>query len=65
MNYEAFKNRVNALIDKAGGNLAVKFSTEDGRHKASFSDGTIITGNASSLSLSVRWGSGHQAMARV
>lgn len=67
MSYEAFVKHVNRIIEKAGGGIKVRFSNEPegGRYIAKFSDGTTITGNGSCLSLSVRWGSGHVAMAAV
>ena len=66
MSYERFKAHINGLISKAGGGITVRFKhTEDGKHYANCSDGTVITGNSSSLKLTVRYGSGHQAMAEV
>ena len=66
MSYERFKAHINGLIAKAGGSIAVRFNhTDDGRHFANCSDGTVIIGNSRSLKLTVRYGSGHQAMAEV
>lgn len=65
MSYEVFKRKVNAIIEKAGGNMNVSFSTNDGTHIARFSDGTTIKANVSCLRMSVRWGSGHTAIATV
>lgn len=67
MSYEVFKTKVNALIERAGGNIKVGYSTdkESGRHYAKCSDGTTIIGNECCLRIEVRWGSGHCALARV
>ena len=66
MTFERFKTHINGFIAKAGGSIAVRFNhTDDGRHYANCSDGTVITGNSHSLKLTVRYGSGHQAMAEV
>lgn len=66
MGYEVFKNKVNALIERAGGGIGVRFSSEDGRHFANCSDGTVIIGNEECLRVTVRWnGRNHQAMAAV
>lgn len=67
MSYEVFKRRVNALIDHAGGGIEVCFNndTENGRFFANCSDGTTIIGRPSSLKVTVRYGSGHQAMAAI
>lgn len=67
MSYETFREKVEALIARAGGDINVRFSTDDdkGRHYARCSDGTTIIGSARNLSVTVRWGSGHQSMARI
>lgn len=67
MSYEVFKRRVNALIDRTGGGIRVRFSTdpEKGRHYANCSDGTTIIGNERCKQVTVRWGSGHQAIAAI
>ena len=63
MSYEHFKARINQLVAKAGGGITVRFNhADDGRHFANCSDGTVIIGNSRSLKLTVRYGSGHQAM---
>lgn len=63
MTFERFKAYINRLISKAGGGITVRFNhTDDGRHFANCSDGTTIIGNSRSLKLTVRYGSGHQAM---
>lgn len=67
MSYEVFKRRVNALIDRAGGGITVCFNndTDKGRFFANCSDGTTIIGRPSGLKITVRYGSGHQAMATI
>lgn len=67
MSYEVFRRKVNALINRVGGNISVRFhnDAEKGRFFANCSDGTTIIGNPSSLKVTVRYGSGHQAMAAI
>jgi len=67
MSYEVFERKVNALIVKAGGKVKVRFhrDTDKGQFFANCSDGTTIIGNESSLKVTVRFGSGHQAMASI
>ena len=72
MSYEAFKARVNALIERAGGGIKVWFSTdaEQGKHYANCSDGTTIIGNLSCKRVEVRWGKGehgynHKSMVAI
>lgn len=67
MSFEAFVKHVNRIIEKAGGGIKVRFSNEpeDGKYIARCSDGTTITGYETCIKLSVRWGSGHVAMAAV
>lgn len=67
MSYEAFMARVNALIRRSGLSIKVRFSTDDekGKHYANCSDGTTIVGSPCSLKVTVRWGSGHTAMAAI
>ncbi len=67
MSYQAFQKRINALINKAGGNISVRFSTdkEKGIHTASCSDGCKIIGSVSCLRVRVIWGSGHAAFATL
>ena len=67
MSYQAFQVKVNALIARAGGGISVRFfnDTDKGRFFANFSDGTVIVGNPSSLKVTVKYGSGHQAMATI
>lgn len=66
MNYEVFKDKVNALIERAGGGIDVGFRHEDGKHIAKCSDGTVIVGNSVSLQVAVNWnGKAHTAMAVI
>jgi len=67
MSYDVFQRKVNALIVKAGGKITVKFShdADKGKFVANCSDGTTIIGNQSGLKVTVRFGSGHQAMASI
>lgn len=68
MSYEVFKTKVNALIERAGGGIGVRFSrdAEKGKHFANCSDGTVIIGNESCLKVSVRWnGKNHQAFVAI
>ena len=67
MSYEVFERKVNALIKKAGGKITVRFrnDTDKGKFFANCSDGTVIIGNPASLKVTVRFGSGHQAMATI
>lgn len=67
MSYEVFKRRVNALIDRIGGDISVCFvnDTDKGKFFANCSDGTTIVGCPLSLKVTVLFGSGHQAMAAI
>lgn len=67
MSYDVFRRKVNALISRAGGGISVRFhnDAEKGKFFANCSDGTTIIGNSSSLKVTVRYGSGHQAMASI
>ena len=67
MDFNDFKCGISSLILKSGGNLIARFSEdkEKGRYIARISDGTKIIGNAGSRSISVSWGSGHMAIARI
>ena len=62
MSFSSFVSHVLALIERAGGGISVKFSEEDnGKFIAYCSDGTQIIGNSTSLKLTARFGSDHQA----
>ena len=67
MSYEVFRRKVNALIQKAGGRISVRFSTDPdkGKYYANCSDGTTIIGNSTCVRVAVRWGSGHQSVAAI
>lgn len=69
MSYQVFQAKVNALIERAGGGICVRFRrTLEGRYYARCSDGTEIVGQAGSLRVIVRWGGtprGHQAIAEI
>lgn len=54
MSYEAFKARVNEIINRSD-NIKVWFSTENGKHYANCSDGTTIIGSESRLNITARW----------
>lgn len=69
MSYELFKQKVNALIERADnkGN-SVKFSTDadTGKHYARFSDGTLIIANTQCKKVEVRWNRGnHSGLAEI
>ena len=67
MSYEAFQQKVNALIRRSGAGVNVRFhhDSEKGKHYANCSDGTTIVGNAINLKVTVKWGSGHKAIASI
>ncbi len=74
MSFEVFKQKVEALIARADNTIKVRFSTDsdEGKHIARCLSGdnendvvATIVGNSASLSITVRWGSGHQAMAKI
>lgn len=68
MSYEAFKTKVAALIERAGGGIKVWFSSDEehGKHYANCSDGTVIIGSKSCLKVTVRWnGRNHQSMVAI
>lgn len=62
MSFESFKSAVRQFISRAGGDIAVRFSQDEGKHIAYAGDGTRIFGNPVSRRLTVQWASGHQAM---
>lgn len=68
MSYEAFQNRVNALISRMNGSkptVNFRHDAERGKHYANFSDGTTIIGNTVAKNVMVQWGSGHRATATI
>lgn len=66
MSYEAFKARVNALIDRKKLSIKPQFyhDTEKGKYLACCKDVKII-GTSLSNKVTVKWGSGHTAMAAI
>lgn len=67
MSFETFIQKVSALIARVNDGTTVRFhhDEEKGRYYANCSDGTTIIGNSSALKVTVRFGSGHQAMAAI
>lgn len=67
MTYELFQSKVNAMITRSGANVHVHFHNdiEKGRFFASCGDGMTIIGNSVNPSVTVRWGDGHNAIARI
>lgn len=67
MSYDKFKEIVNKIADKAEVDDIIVFNedTETGKYSARFSSGIRMFGNSSSKGITVRWGTGHQAMMPV
>lgn len=67
MSFKAFQQRINALIDKAGGDIKVRFlvDTEKGTYMAVCSDGCRFFASNSCKRVKVTWGSGHSALATI
>ena len=65
MDFENFKIKCMTLLDESGEEIDVRFSNEDGKYIAVFSNGVRIVGNSICLSVRVFWGSGHAATARI
>lgn len=67
MSFEGFKRKVNALIERAGGGIAVMFATDEelGKHYAVCSGEIMIIGRTSCKRVEVRWGSGHTSLATI
>lgn len=68
MSYEVFKRRVNALINRAGGGIKVRFSTDSDKVRffANCSDGTTIIGDERCMRVEVRWNGGnHHSIAKI
>ena len=65
MSFDMFKSAVLRIAQSAG--VSVDFSTNEdtGKHIAKCSDGTTIIGNPTSMKVTVKWGSGHTAMATI
>ena len=66
MGYEAFKAMVNALIKRKGLNIKPRFynDTDEGKYYAQCDDVKII-GTPMSKKVTIKWGSGHTAMATI
>ena len=65
MTYEDFQIRIIALLSKAEEGTSVRFSNNDGKLNAKFSDGVSISCPVGSLKMTVKWGGGHMAMATI
>lgn len=65
MSYEVFQDRCLALVSAADSSVSVRFSRDDGKFIARFSNGVKIIGNSVCSSIQVKWGSGHSAIARI
>ena len=67
MTYEVFQKKVLSLLAKSGIDTKVRFHDDHdkGRFFANCAEGVTIIGNPSSLKVTVRFGSGHQAMAEI
>lgn len=64
MSFEVFKKIVHTICAKSGGGIMPRFSQADGKYIAQYDD-VVMSGNASTYGITVRWGSGHQAMVPV
>ena len=66
MSYEAFKAMVNALISRKGLNINPRFyyDTDKGKYYANC-EGIKIIGTPVGKRITVKWGSGHTAMAAI
>ena len=64
MSYGQFLGSLNCLLDRIGGATLsfCKNDTETGRYSARLSDGTKVIARPGSSVVTVRFGSGHQAM---
>jgi hypothetical protein len=67
MSYQVFQAKVRAVIASYDDQITVRFrhDTDKGRFFAYCSDGTTIITSESCLRATIRWGSGHQAMATL
>lgn len=67
MSYECFKAKVRTLLGRIGQGSSVQFSNDEekGKFFAKCSDGITIIGHPASLKVTVKWGSGHTAMATI
>ncbi len=67
MSMKAFQSAVSAIMAKANikGNVMFVHDADKGLFRAYCPMNVRITGNAASKKLTVRWGSGHQAMISI
>ncbi len=67
MSFNQFTSRVFAIAKRAGENVDVRISRDDdkGRFIARFPDNTTIIAHESSARVTVKFGSGHVAMATI
>lgn len=67
MSFDRFQTKIGDLITRTDPGLSVDFQNDEehGKYIARISDGTTIIGNPSGLKMTVRWGSGHSAMADI
>lgn len=67
MTYKLFQKKINTIVKRADAHIKVRFSedSEKGRFFADCSDGTRITGCSRISKITVRFGSGHQAMIAI
>lgn len=67
MNFETFISKVNTVITASKENVKVKFAhdNDSGKHYAVCNNGVTFIGNNDSLSITVKWGSGHTAKATI
>lgn len=65
MSYEVFQTRVKCLLSRV--NMTALFTQDEynGKYIAICDDGTQIIGNSVSMKVTVKFGSGHQAMAAI
>ncbi len=67
MNFKDFQEGINKVINKSGENVKVTFynDTDNGKYIAKCNNGVTFTGNATTLQVTVKWGSGHTATASI
>lgn len=65
MTFDKFMSTVLRIAQRVGVSVDFSSDPDKGTHIARCSDGTVITGNPSSIQVTVMWGSGHTAMAVI
>lgn len=65
MSYYDFQERVFSMLERAGIIGAVDFSQDDGKHIAVCPGGIQVLGNSMSKQVTIKWGSGHVAVASI